>query len=73
MCSLHNCYTDVLPDYSVVNMAFSTKEDAETVFRESENMKMKGVEIIALYGKYGYNWERERRQKTGKDDLLILW
>ncbi|ROT71499.1 hypothetical protein C7M84_010175 [Penaeus vannamei] len=51
---------------NVVNMAFSTKEDAETVFRESENMKMKGVEIIALYGKYGYNWERERRQKTAK-------
>lgn len=45
-------------DKRFVNLAFSTKKDAETVFRESENLKMKGVGIIVLFGKYGYNWER---------------
>ncbi|XP_063599171.1 uncharacterized protein LOC134775543 [Penaeus indicus] len=49
-----------------VNLAFSTKEDAETIFRESENLKLKGVGIIVLFGKYGYNWEREPRKGTRK-------
>ncbi|XP_037799409.1 uncharacterized protein LOC119594420 [Penaeus monodon] len=49
-----------------VNLAFSTKEDAETVFRKSENLKMKGAGITVLFGKYGYNWERNpgKEQKS---------
>ncbi|XP_047484365.1 translation initiation factor IF-2-like [Penaeus chinensis] len=49
-----------------VNLAFSTKEDAETVFRESENLKLKDVGITVLFGKYGYSWEREPRRGTEK-------
>ncbi|XP_037799410.1 uncharacterized protein DDB_G0286299-like [Penaeus monodon] len=45
-------------DKHFVNLAFSTKEDAETVFRESKNLKMKGVGITVLFGKYGCSWER---------------
>ncbi|XP_047484255.1 uncharacterized protein LOC125035973 [Penaeus chinensis] len=49
-----------------VNLAFSTKEDAETVFRKSEDLKMNGAGITVLFGKYGYNWERNpgKEQKS---------
>lgn len=73
VCSLHDWYADKLLDCSFVNLAFSTKKDAETVFRESENLKMKGVGIIVLFGKYGYNWERNPGKLQVGTIFTILW